>query len=662
MRKCILEMEVRLAQMKIPLKVLIVEDSKDDAELLLYALKQSGYQPSYALVQNASGMRSQLERQQWDLIVSDYVIPGFGGMSALQVLQDSGQEIPFIIVSGKIGEDVAVEALQAGAHDYLLKDRLTRLGPAIDRALKDASQKRKRKQAEQALRESEERYRRLVESCPEAMFITSDSKIAFANPAAVSLLAANSPVDLIGKVLLDFVDPNYRDLVEEHLRQTLEGLDGPLLEEKIIRMDGTPVLVESIARRIHYHGEAAVQILCRDVSSRKHLEQQLLNAQKMEAVARLAGGVANDFNNLLTVITGYSGLIRSGLAPDHPLQKDLQQVIQSTERAIGLTNQLLAISRKEVVAPELLNLNLVLEQVAPLIRRLMGEDIETVLQVENGIQLVRADRGQLETLIMNLAVHARESMLHGGKLVFRTESLHLDKPFHSGVHLRPGDYVTLSIADTGLGLSQEFQEHLFEPFFGTTQPGKNTGLGLATVYAIVKQHGGQISCSSQIGKGSTFKIYFPSLRAPIREPQPPARPAEPPRKGAVILLAEDEEVLREFANLILRKNGFHVLAARDGIEALKVAEQYGRPLDLLFTDVVMPRMGGPDLYKRFMERNPDTPVIFTSGYPRTILVESGLQDEGLHFLQKPYTSQTLVGKISEVLADYLKKKEDGARA
>jgi two-component system cell cycle sensor histidine kinase/response regulator CckA len=630
------------------IRVLIVEDSRDDAELLLHALRQAGYQPSHALVQNAQAFRTLLHRQPWDLVVSDYVIPGFGGPAALQILRESGLDIPFIIVSGKIGEDVAVEALHSGANDYLLKDRLTRLGPAIDRALKEAAQMRKRKQAEQALRESEERYRRLVESCPDAMFITTESAIVFANPAAVALLGAKTPVEIINKSFLDFVEVGYRDLVREHLRQSLDGLDGPLLEQKMVRLDGGQVLVEAIARVIQYHGETVAQVLCRDVSSRKQLEQQLLNSRKMEAIGRLAGGVANDFNNLLTVITGYSGLIRSGLAPDHPLQRDLQQVIQSTERAIGLTNQLLAISRKDVVAPEAIDLNLVIEQISPLISRLMGEGIETDHQLEKELKLVRADRGQIETLIINLSAHARDSMSHGGKLTFRTQNLTLAKPLHNRVRLKAGDYIVLSISDTGLGWTEEFQEHLFEPFFGNSQPGKNTGLSLATVYAIVKQHGGQIACASEVGKGSAFTIYFPAARD-IHRPSVILHSQPPARAGAVILLAEDEEVLREFGNLILRKNGYHVLTARDGVEALKVAEQFGRPLDLLFTDVVMPRMGGVDLSRQFAERHPQTPVLFTSGYPRSILADSGLEDAGREFLQKPYTTQSLLAKIREII-------------
>jgi two-component system, cell cycle sensor histidine kinase and response regulator CckA len=643
--------------MKTPLKVLIVEDSKDDAELLLHALRHAGYDPTAAQVQSAQAMRTQLSKRSWDLVISDYVLPGFGGMAALKVLQETDEDTPFIIVSGKIGEDVAIEALKAGANDYLLKDRLSRIGPAVDRALKEVAQRKKRKQAEHSLRESEERYRRLVESCPEGMFILTGETIVFANPAAVSLLGVKTPIELVGKRLLAFVDQNYRDLVDEHLRQALDGLDGPLLEQKMVRVDGSPALVEALARRIQYHGEAAVQVLCRDVSARKHLEQQLLSAQKMEAIARLAGGVANDFNNLLTVITGYSGLIRSGLAPDHPLQKDLHQVMQSTERAIGLTNQLLAISRKDVLAPEPINLNAVLEQTAPLLRRLMGDSIETNLELAPDLPRIRADRGQLETVIINLCAHSRESMLHGGKLTVRTEALHLKKAQHNQIHLRAGDYIVLSIADTGLGLSEEHQEHLFEPFFGSVQPGKNSGLGLATVYAIVKQHGGQIACASEVGKGSTFKIYLPAYKSASTEgSQTPQFGAAVP--GAVILLAEDEEVLREFANLILRKHGYHVLTARDGLEALNVLEQYKRPVDLLFTDVVMPRMGGAELFKRFVELHPDVPVIFTSGYPRSILVESGLDDTGLEFLQKPYTTASLLEKIRVVLMNHANRKSE----
>lgn len=635
--------------MKVPLKVLIVEDSREDAELLLYALAKAGYSPSHALAQNAGQLKTLLSTQTWDLIISDYVMPGFGGLSALKVVQEGEYDIPFIIVSGKIGEDVAIEALKAGANDYLLKDRLTRLGAAVDRALREAAQQRKRRQAEEALRESEERYRRLVESCPDGMFILTDKVVSFVNPAGVKLLGASSPVDLIGRPFLDLVEPGYRQAVGDYLHRALEGVDGPLLEEKMVKADGSSTLVEIIARVVQYHREPAIQLLCRDISTRKHLEQQLASAEKMEAVARLAGGVANDFNNLLTVITGYSGLIRSGLGPDHPLQKDLKQVVESTERAIGLTNQLLAISRKEVSSPQPLDLNRVIEQILPLVRRIGGEEVDCEFVGGENLGTIRADRGQIETMLINLAAHARETMPQGGKLIIETGNLEVAARMnHGGPSLPIGRYVTLTVSDTGIGLSAEYREHVFEPFFGYSEPGRNTGLGLATVYAIVRQHGGQISCQSEEGKGSIFQIYLPRLEGSCDVP-PPARLPPPIQGNPLVLVVEDEEVLREFAQLILRKNGFQVLAARDGHEALEVLRESDQSVDLVFSDVVMPRMGGGELWRRLQASAPHTPVLFTSGYPRSILSESGLDDRAMEFLQKPYTTKALLERIREVL-------------
>lgn len=637
---------------KFPLKVLVVEDSRDDAELLMHALRKAGYQPSSALAQSEPQLRALLARQHWDLVISDYVIPGFGGLPALAVLRELDLPIPFIIVSGKIGEDVAVEALKAGANDYLLKDRLTRLGPAIDRALKEAAQKQKRRQAEEALRESEERYRRLVESCPDGMFILTSGIFSFANPAGARLLGANSPLDFIGRAFLDLVDSSFHDFVEEHLRQALEGMDGPLLEAKMNRLDDRPVLVEMIARAIYYHGEPAIQVLCRDISGRKQMEQQLANAQKMEAIGRLAGGVANDFNNLLTVITGYSGLIRSGLGADHPLQKDLHQIVQSTERAIGLTNQLLAISRKDITSPQPLDLNVIIEQVLPLVRRMAGDKVECQLKSDPQLGPVRADRGQIETLVINLAAHSRDSMPQGGKLVIETANLETTRTAHgAAAPLRPGKYVLLTVTDTGLGLSDEYREHVFEPFFGSAEPGRNTGLGLATVYAIVRQHGGEITCQSELGKGSVFKIYLPRLeRTAFAKPPQQQQSSEPAPGRHAVLVVEDEEVLREFAQLILRKHGFQVFTARDGMEAIDLVRDSPQ-IGLVFTDVVMPRMGGAELFRRLHASHPHIPVVFTSGYPRSILAESGLEDDGLDFLQKPYTTKVLLEKVREVLAN-----------
>lgn len=630
-----------------PLKVLLVEDSQDDAELLRHALVRAGYSPAFERVQSAEQMAEALTSQPWDLVIADYVLPAFSGMDALKILQESGLELPFIIISGKIGEDVAVEALKAGANDYLLKDRLTRLGPAVERAIAEASQRQRRRQAENALKESEERYRRLVESCPEAMFICVERKFVYVNPAAVRMFGAKSPLDLLGKSILDFIEPSYQDLVEEYLRQAVQGLDGPLLEHKIQTAERPPMLVETIARLVHYHGDEAVQMLSRDVGTRKQLEADLLNARKMEAVARLAGGVANDFNNLLTVITGYTGLLRSALGPEHPLQKDLQQITNSTERAISLTTQLLALSRKEAASPHPINLNLIIEQSLPLIKRLLGENIECVASLVSDLHEVKVDRGQIETVIFNLAVHARDSMPKGGKLYLQTSNVQIEKKNPSS-ELKAGEYVLLEISDTGQGFSDDFREHVFEPFYVTSEIGRNNGLGLATVYAVVKQHGGHIWCTSEIGKGSTFQIYLPRFAPVPRQPAPPRRMVHPRKAAQVIMVVEDEDVLRDFANLVLRKNGYHVLTARNGQEALTLLENL--EVHLVFTDVVMPKMGGAELARRLAERHPHVPVLYTSGYPRSILAEAGVNHNEAEFLQKPYTTASLLEKVREMLA------------
>ncbi|MGV3772523.1 MAG: response regulator [Verrucomicrobiales bacterium] len=637
--------------MSIPLKILMVEDSRDDADLLQLALRSAGYAPQTTRVDNPASMQQALTENDWDLVISDYVLPGFSGLEALKILQASDLEIPFIVVSGKIGEEVAVEALQAGANDYLLKDRLKRLGPAIERALKDVSLRRKRKQAEAALRESEERYRRLVESCPDAMFILSEGKFSYVNPAAVKLLEAKSPLELLGRQLTEFLDSNYRDLVEEHLRQAEEGMDGPLLEQKLISTKGRAILVEAIARSISYHGEKAMQILCRDISSRKTMEQQLLSSQKMEAIGRLAGGVANDFNNLLTVINGYAGLLRSGLSPDHPLQNDVQQIVSSAERAISLTNQLLALSRKEAVSPQPLDLNTVIEQNLPLIKRMMGEQISCITRLDPMLNMVRADRGQIETALLNLAAYARESMPQGGQLLVETSNYTAcgtDSLRFSD--LKAGEYVVLVISDNGIGISDELREQVFEPFMSQTQVGQNTGLRLATVYAIVKQHNGHIWCTSEIGKGSTFRIYLPKVSRPRASAAPVKRAPLIEAVGGTVLIVEDEEVLRDFARLILRKHGFMAIAARNGEEALRILQTNDKQIDLIFTDVVMPIMGGAEFSRRIKELESKVPILFTSGYPRHVLLDYGLTNTNFEFIQKPYTTPALIEKVKEMVS------------
>lgn len=625
------------------LKVLVVEDSEADAELLLHELTKAGYKPTARRVDSASAMESALRQDHWDLIISDYVLPQFSGLEALKILQRRNLGIPFIVVSGKIGEEVAVEALKAGADDYLLKDRLARLPSAVERELHEAAQRRKRREANEALRDSEERYRRLVESSPEATCICAAGHFVYVNPACVKLFGAKSPIDLIGKPFLDQIDPNYRDLVSEYLRQAAEGSDGPLLEHRIQRSDHNTVLVEMIARSISYHREQAVQIICRDITARKFMDEQLSHGERMDAISRMAGGVANDFNNLLAVITGYAGLIRSSLKPDDALIEDVEQISRSADRAYALTQELMALSRKQALRLSPMNFNTLLTKNEGLIQRVLGEKIELHINLAPDLGLIHGDNSQMENMLMNLSVRARDSMPNGGRLVFQTRNLTQDDKKGLPLNeLRAGDFICLLVADNGAGVPEEAQAHVFEPFYqdNTAHPGH--GLALATVYATVKQHGGHISYNSQEGSGSTFRIYLPRL--------PVARPVKNNSASGTILLVEDEEPLREFGRVVLKRAGYQVIDAADGAQAIALCEKQKPAINLIFTDVIMPTMSGPEMTRRLWKLYPGIPVLYTSGYSRNVVTENGAPSSEFEFLQKPYTSQELLVRLEQILS------------
>ena len=624
------------------LKVLVVEDSEYDAELLLHALNRAGYKPSARRVENALQMEEALSQDQWDLIISDYVLPQFSGLEALKLVQKRSLDIPFIIVSGKIGEETAVEALKAGAHDYLLKDRLTRLGPAIERTLREAGARRQRRESEQALRDSEDRYRRLVESSPDATFISAAGHFVYVNPACMNLFGAHTPLDLIGKRYLDFVATDSHDSAVEQLRTASQGIDAPLTEQRIRRVDGAMIVAEVIARGINYHREHAVQMICRDVTERKTAEKQAQHTERMDTVARMAGGIANDFNNLLAVITGYAGLIGSKIPKEDELQTDLEQITRSADRAFALTQELTALSRKQALQPETLNLNSVIVKNHGLLARVLGDKIELHTSLAPDLAHVLGDLGQIENLLKNLAARARDTMPEGGRLIFQTRNLtQEDKRLLPLNELRAGDFICLQVADNGPGIPKEAENHVFEPFYNTAGVRTGAGLALATVYATVKQHGGHISYQSQEGSGSTFRIYLPRIHT--------AGEKSGPTQGT-ILLVEDEEPLREFGKVVLDRAGYEVIEASDGTEALAKLEVTKPPINLIFTDVVMPTMSGPELTRRLSRIYPGVPVLYTSGYTRSVVVENGSESPDFEFLQKPYTSQELLHRLHQILA------------
>jgi two-component system cell cycle sensor histidine kinase/response regulator CckA len=509
----------------------------------------------------------------------------------------------------------------------------------------------KRNRAEQALVESERRHRRLVEFSPDAIFIDRANRIVFANNPCLKLFGAATTEQVLGKSVFDFIQPEYHATLRERVRLLEAGRSVPLSEAKIKRFDGTFVDVEISASPFQEDGTPAMQVVCRDISDRKKLEEQFHHANKMEAVGKLAGGVAHDFNNLLTVITGYSDLLLIHSPDQDPMNECIREIQKAGERAKHLTRQLLAFSRKDVVEPRLLDLNALVTGTEKMLRRLIGEDITLTATLPPTLGRIRADAGQVEQVIVNLAVNARDAMPQGGRLTIETRDVELDIEYalrHPEV--KPGRYVMLCVSDTGLGMSRETQSRIFEPFFTTKGPGQGTGLGLATVYGIVTQAGGHLEVHSELGRGTEFKIYLPAVD---ETPSPGTRsfhgthPA--PHGDETILLVEDEDAVRKTTKVTLQSLGYTVLEARNGVEALRLCERYREPIHLAITDVVMPEMSGRQVAERLSKLRPLTKVLFLSGYTDDAVVRHGILQAEVAFLQKPFSVTALARKVRDVL-------------
>jgi hypothetical protein len=388
-----------------------------------------------------------------------------------------------------------------------------------------------------------------------------------------------------------------------------------------------------------------------DISQRKRLEEQLVHAQKMEAVGRLAGGVAHDFNNMLTVISGYNRMILDELSPLDPLRGNAEEILKAADRAAALTNQLLAFSRRQIMRPTVLDVNAVIASTEKMLRRLIGEDIQLLLNPARDAGNIRADPGHIEQAVVNLAVNARDAMPGGGRLAIETANVRLDETYartHPGV--QPGEFVMIAVSDTGHGMDAETRRHIFEPFFTTKETGKGTGLGLATVYGMVKQCGGDIWVYSEPGKGTTFKLYFPRVADPLNHSA--AGEADPPKafSGETILVVEDEQAVRQLTVRMLERIGYQVLTAATGAEAVELSQAHPGCIALLLTDVVMPSMSGKQLADTLLAARPGMKVLYLSGYTESTVVHHGVLDPGLDFLPKPFGREALAKKIREILA------------
>jgi PAS domain S-box-containing protein len=643
-----------------PLRVLIVEDSEDDALLLVRNLKRGGFDPVYEVVENAQDMRTALEKQAWDAVISDYVLPQFSGTAALKLLQEVGLDLPFIIVSGTIGEETAVAAMKAGAHDYLMKGNLTRLGPVVQRELQEAHERRERKRAETALGESEERFRQVISSITDWIYvtkITDDGKLVnlYFSPH-VEALTGYPYEKFIGDWSFwpsEVIHPDDQAAAAEQAARLAAGQNSEI-EYRLIRADGEIIWVRDSARVDNEDSTAKIVYgVVSNITQRKQLEEQFHQSQKMEAIGRLAGGVAHDFNNLLTVITGYNDLMLEEHADNHdPDHIKLKQIKKATEQATLLTRQLLAFSRRQVLQPRVLNLNTIITNTETMLRRLIGEDIELIIILQEGVGQVKADPGQMEQVIINLAINARDAMPTGGKITIETARVKVDETYtRQHIGARPGSYVMIAITDTGHGMDAETKSHIFEPFFTTKEPGKGTGLGLATVHGIINQSDGHIWVYSEPNEGTIFKVYLPQIETSGPVDDQDDEISIPPRRGSeTILLVEDEDSVRGLACRILRGEGYLVLDASNGEEAVRISADYPEPIHLLLTDVVMPGgMSGRQLAANLSALRPQMKVLYMSGYTDDAIVHHGVLDKGIAFLQKPFTLIMLTHKVREVL-------------
>jgi two-component system, cell cycle sensor histidine kinase and response regulator CckA len=888
-----------------PLRLLIVEDNADDALMMLQEIRRSGRSVLDSRVQSAAEMRDALSTRSWDAILADYSLPGFSAPAALAILRESGQDLPFIIVTGSLGEEVAADCMRAGASDFICKANLTRLAPALEREIRDAEIRRSHASAQAEKDSSHRRFRALVENLPTAIgLIAADGTISYDSPALSRILGYEVD-ELTGTCAFDLVHADDRDAVVAAVRKSVdtprstgfiehrcrhkEGrwvvmrstaqshLDDPdigaivvnsqdVTEQKaaeralvkrereldtltrngpdvitrfdrelrhvfvnsaVVRFTGIPthafigrtkremgfpedvtelwesslrgvletgkpgtlefqfdtpsgrrwfqtgvapefgdagvesvvaytrditdlkvaneatlasearfralieggtdlvyivtatgdikyvspsvertlgyrvderrgrqifelihpadldevrkllaehasqsgIVVEARVRVRHADGSwrvvevaasshlddphiGGLVIHARDVTERLELENELRHAQKMEAVGRLAGGVAHDFNNLLTVIRGNAQIALGDLAPSHPSREELEEIGHAAERATELTQQLLAFSRRQVLDPRDLDLSQHMGEMKKMLLRLVGEDIEMVSDLIAEGATVRADPGQLEQVVMNLVVNARDAMPAGGQLTIRTRVVSIEEPgLRIGSETLPdGSYVQLSVQDVGHGMDEKTMAQIFDPFFTTKETSKGTGLGLSTVYGIVKQSGGAVAVLSEPGKGTTFCVYLPRIAAPAGPQPEPGRivAAAPRSNGSTVLLVEDDENVRSLLRKMLTRWSYSVLEARDGQEAVDLSSSHDGEIDLLITDVVMPVVSGPEAARRISLQRPAIRVLFMSGYTDEALDRQGITGDEAALLMKPITPVTLAQKLDEL--------------
>ncbi|MBI5368430.1 MAG: response regulator [Planctomycetes bacterium] len=645
--------------MTTPLRALLVEDSADDALLLADELRRGGRAVTVRRVDTADAFRAALRSESWDVVLADYSLPHFSGRDALHLLHELGLDLPFVIVTGTIGEEVAVAAMRQGAHDYLLKGKLARLGVVVEREIRDAAERRGRQSAELRLRESERRQSLLLQSLPIALYTraagndqgftwVSDSLRRLTGMAAEELLG--DPALWAGRV-----HPEDRE-------RRAAGAELPApggctqVEYRWRHADGgwRWFLDSSLPLGDEPGPAPVVAGFLLDISARKEIEGQLIQSQRREAIGRLAGSLAHDFNNLLGVIRGFTDLALTRTPSDRQLLEDLQEISGATALATGLTRKLLTLSRQQVAERLLFDPRRALLGMERMLRSTLTEGIALHVITRDEVGAVRMDPSQLEQVILNLALNARDAMPQGGRLVVELANATREEAQARGHRLpTAGPHVRLTLADTGSGIPSDLLPNLFEPVLTSKPAGRGIGLGLSTVNAIVQQNEGAVYVESRPGYGTTFTLYFPQapdLVPPAAAAESPPEPvAEVPATKETILVVEDEPTLRQLAGEILSWGGYRPLICGNGQEALQLLESHRGDIALLLTDVIMPRMNGREVARRVLSIRPDLRVLYMSGYTDDVLPAQKPGEPPVNFIQKPFSLAGLLAKVREVL-------------
>jgi two-component system, cell cycle sensor histidine kinase and response regulator CckA len=603
-------------------------------------------------VENQAGFVAALD-PGLDVILADFNLPAFSVWRALELLKARGMRVPLIVVSGSIGEDTAVQVLHAGAADYLLKDRLARLGQAVQRVIDDRRLQEEKQKAQAALKEAEDRTRFALDAARVGVWEADLKAGAMRWSDTLEALHGMPDGTFAGtyQAFLDCIHSGDR----EHVRISIDEAARQQTDWNILYRtqwpDGTMHWIRGMGKTFYDQTGTPLRTagIGLDVTEQHVLEEQYRQSQKVEAIGQLAGGIAHDFNNLLTAIQGYCELLSVELGSESPHQADLGEIRRAAERAASLTRQLLAFSRRQILEPRVIDLRNSLCGLESMLKRLIGENIAVVLRMTGEAACVKADAGQVEQVILNLALNARDAMPEGGSLFFEVMNVELGEAYaRRHINAMPGRYVMLGVSDTGMGMDAATQARIFEPFFTTKPEGRGTGLGLSTVYGIVKQSGGNISVYSEPGCGSTFKIYLPHADAAADEATRPVA-VDILTGSETILVVEDERGVRHLVRKVLGRYGYRVLMAATPREALDLARDHDGPIHLLMTDVVLPEMSGRSLANQIAVGRPDMPVVYMSGYTDDGIVHHGVLDPDTPFLQKPFTPEALARKVRSVL-------------